>query len=428
LCVVVGKTKNNEPIMPFDLYIRLGIALGLGLLIGLQRERVEKHPGGIRTFALIALFGAISALLGEAYGEWVLAATFLGLTGLIAVSNYLALKKNPGHGTGLTTEIAALLTFGISAYLMHGDKSVAVVCAGVIALLLHYKHPLHNFVGRMSKSELHAIMQFVLISLVILPILPNEAYDPFEVLNPFKIWLMVVLIVGIGLFGYIAFKMFSGKAGTLLGGILGGVVSSTATTINSARDTKGAPNHATAAALTIMIATAISYLRVLFEVFAVANDSFIEVLKPFSVLIGVFLLLTFGLYRLRSVDLVTLKEPENPARLKTALVFGFFYAVILLAVAATREFFGESGLYYVAALSGFTKIDAITLSTAHMLNREQIDVSLGWRLIMTAALTNTVFKCAIVAALGAPALLKRFAILCSIAIISGIALILWWPS
>lgn len=414
--------------MPTDLYIRLGIALGLGLLIGLQRERVDKHPGGIRTFALIALFGAISALLGDAYGEWVMAACFLGLCAIIAVANYLAFKKDPQHGVGITTEVAALLTFAIAAYLMHGDKSAAVVCAGVTALLLHYKHPLHQFVGHMSQGELHSIMQFVLISLVILPILPNQTYDPFEVLNPFKIWLMVVLIVGIGLFGYVAFKLFSGRAGTLLGGVLGGLVSSTATTISSSRDTKRKPKQATAAALTIMLATAISYLRVLFEVFTVANDSFIEILKPFSVLIGVFLLLTFILYRRHSGDLLTLNEPDNPARLKTALVFGFFYALILLAVAATREYFGESGLYYVAALSGFTKIDAITLSTAHMLNRDQIDVSLGWRLIMTAALTNTLFKCGIVAALGAPALLKRIAVLCGIAILSGIALILCWPS
>jgi uncharacterized membrane protein (DUF4010 family) len=145
------------------------------------------------------------------------------------------------------------------------------------------------------------------------------------------------------------------------------------------------------------------------------------------VLIGVFLLLTFGLYRRRSADLLTVDTPSNPARMKTALVFALFYAIILVAVAVIREYFGESGLYYVAALSGFTKIDAITLSTAHMLNRGQIDVSLGWRLIMTAALANTVFKCGIVAVLGAPALLKRIAILCAIAIVSGIVLIVWWP-
>ena len=413
--------------MPPDIYIRLGIALGLGLLIGLQRERVDKNPGGIRTFSLIAIFGAISALLAEAYGEWVLAATTLGLTALIAVSNYLALKKDAEHGTGITTEIAALLTFGICAYLMHGDKSVAVVCAGVIALLLHYKDPLHNFVGKMSKSDVHAIMQFVLISLVILPILPNKPYDPFEVINPFKIWLMVVLIVGIGLFGYVAYKLFSARAGTILGGILGGLISSTATTISSARDTRKSPSRASAAAMIIMIATAISIIRVLFEVFAVANDYFLTIAKPFAVLLGVFVVLTLILFYKRSDEIVELDDPGNPAQLKPAIIFGLLYAVVLLVVAATREYIGEEGLYVVAVLSGLTDVDAITLSTANLLNKEQLDVGTGWRVIMIAALANTLFKAGAVAVLGAPALLKRIAVLYGIAIAAGVALIFLWP-
>lgn len=414
--------------MPIDLYLRLGIALGLGLLIGLQRERADKSPGGIRTFALIALFGAFSGLLAQTHGAWVLAATFVCLAGLIAVANVMALKKDPRHGTGLTTEIAALLMFAISAYLIQGDKSVAVVCAGVIALLLHYKDPLHQFVGRMSAGDLHAIMQFVLISLVILPILPNKAYDPFEVLNPFKIWLMVVLIVGIGLFGYVAYKLFSAKAGTLLGGILGGLISSTATTISSARDTKNAPSRASAAALIIMIATAISIVRVLLEIFAVANEFFLIIVQPFAVLLGVFLILTIILYRRRSEEIVHLDEPGNPAQLKPAIIFGLLYAVILLAVAATQEYIGERGLYVVAVLSGLTDVDAITLSTAEMLNRGQLEVATGWRLIMIATLANTLFKGGAVAVLGAPALLKRIALLYGIAIATGVALIFLWPT
>lgn len=202
--------------MSLDIYLRIGIALGIGLLVGVQREKVDKAPGGIRTFALIAMFGSFSALLADEFGQWLLAAGFIALTAMIAMANWLETRKVPEHGTGITSEIAALLVFGISAYLMHGEKQLAVVSAGVVALLLHYKDPLHAFVGKLSEEDLKAIMQFVLISLVILPVLPNETYDPYEVINPFKIWLMVVLIVGIGLFGYVAFKLFSAKAGTLL--------------------------------------------------------------------------------------------------------------------------------------------------------------------------------------------------------------------
>jgi uncharacterized membrane protein (DUF4010 family) len=413
--------------MDWDLYLRIGIALGIGLLVGTQREKVDKAPGGIRTFALIAILGSFSALLADEFGQWVLAAAFLALTGLLFAANWMATRKDPEHGTGITSEIAALLVFGLSAYLVHGEKELAVVAGGVTALLLHYKDPLHSFVGKLSEWDLQAIMRFVLISLVILPVLPNETYDPYGVLNPFKIWLMVVLIVGMGLFGYVAFKLFSAKAGTLLGGVLGGMVSSTATTISAARDAKGTPSRATAAALIIMIATAVSIVRILVEVFAVANSFFLTVLAPFSVLLGVFLVLTFLLYRKKSTEIVTGDEPGNPAQLKPAMIFGTLYAVILFIVAFTSERFGERGLYVVAILSGLTDVDAITLSTAQMMNKDRIEVGTGWRLIMVATLVNTLFKGCVVALLGGGALLKRIVVLYGIAMLSGIAIILLWP-
>ncbi len=414
--------------MTQDLYIRFAIALGLGLLIGMERERVDKNQGGVRTFTLLAMFGALSALLASAYGAWVVVVGLLSVTVLTVVSNLIESRKKEEPGTGITTEIAALLTFSLSAYLMVGDKSLAVIAAGIMALLLHFKDPMHSFIDRISKEEFRSIMQFVLISLVILPVLPNKAYDPFEVLNPFKIWLMVVLIVGIGLVAFIAYRIFSAKAGTLLGGLLGGIISSTATTISSARDSKDSPKRATAAALIIMIATAVSIVRILVEVFAVANEFFWSVLQPFTVLLAVFLILTFILYRKRTDEIVELDEPENPARLKPAIIFGLLYAVILLAVAASREYFGNSGLYIVAGLSGLTDVDAITLSTSHLMNKGEVDPGTGWRLIMVATLSNTLFKGGAVAVLGSPSLLKRIAILYGIAIAAGTVIIFVWPS
>jgi len=393
----------------------------------MERERVDKNQGGIRTFALIALLGFFTALLSVNFGAWILVAGLLGLTVLTVVSNLIESRNNPSNGSGMTTEIAALLTFGISAYLMDGDKSIAVASAGVMALLLHFKDPMHSFIGRMKQEEFRSIMQFVLISLVILPVLPNESYDPFEVLNPFKIWLMVVLIVGIGLIAFIAYKLFSSKAGTVLGGILGGMISSTATTISCARDSKNCSERSTAAAVIIMIATSVSIVRILIEVFAVAHQYFWTIAAPFSVLLAVFLILTFILYRRRSGEIVNLDEPENPARLKPAIIFGLLYAVILVAVAASKEYFGNRGLYVVSALSGLTDVDAITLSTANMLSKGDVDVGTAWRLIMTATLSNTLFKAGVVALLGAPELFKRIVILYGIAIVAGLAILLLWP-
>ncbi|MFC7335713.1 MgtC/SapB family protein [Haloferula chungangensis] len=414
--------------MPDDLYIRIALALGLGLLIGMERERADKSPGGVRTFALIALFGAVCGLMSFGLGVWVVVAGFLSLTALAGISNLVEARRNPEHGGGLTTEVAALLTFSVAAYLIEGDKSLAVMMAGVMALLLHFKTPMHSFIDRLSQEEFRSIMQFVLISLVILPVLPNETYGPYDVLNPFKIWLMVVLIVGIGLIAFIAYKLFSSKAGTLLGGLLGGLISSTATTISSARDTKGAPERATAAALIIMIATAVSIVRVLIEVFTVANSHFWAILQPFAVLFGVFLLLTYYIYRKRSDEIIDLDEPSNPARLKPAILFALMYAVILLGVAAGKDHFGNRGLYIIAGLSGLTDVDAITLSTANLLKKGEVEVSTAWRLIMVGTLSNTLFKGAVVAVLGAPELFKRIALLYGISIAAGVAIIFLWPA
>lgn len=176
-----------------------------------------------------------------------------------------------------------------------------------------------------------------------------------------------------------------------------------------------------------MIATAVSIVRILIEVFAVASPFFITILAPFSVLLAVFLVLTYILYRKKSEEIVDGKDSRNPAQLKPAIIFGLLYAVILFVVAFTREKFGESGLYVVAVLSGLTDVDAITLSTAHLMNKESISVDTGWRLIMVAALANTLFKAGAVAFLGGMALLKRAAVLYGIAILSGIAIILLWP-
>lgn len=176
-----------------------------------------------------------------------------------------------------------------------------------------------------------------------------------------------------------------------------------------------------------MIATAVSIVRVLLEVFAVANPFFLKILAPFSVLLGVFMIVTFILYRKKSEEIAGRTDPGNPAQLKPAIIFGLLYAVILFAVAFTREKFGESGLYVVAVLSGLTDVDAITLSTAQMMNKDRISADTGWRLIMIATLANTLFKGGAVAFLGGKALLKRIVILYGIAIISGIAIIFLWP-
>ena len=237
-----------------ELFTELATSLLLGLLVGLQRQRTESSVGGIRTYPLIAAFGTLSGWLAIEHGGWIIAAGLIALAALLVVSNFM-LARSGDTDSGQTSEVAALLLYGIGAYVVFGDKAVAVVLGGAIAVLLHYKDMLHSFAAKIGARDVTAIMQFVLITLVILPVLPNQAYGPYAVLNPFQIWLMVVLIVGISLIGYVAYKFFGAQRGAVLGGLLGGLISSTATTVSFARRTATAPASAGLAALVIMIAS-----------------------------------------------------------------------------------------------------------------------------------------------------------------------------
>ena len=412
--------------MDYTIYQQLGVSLLLGLLVGLQRERAEPSVAGIRTFALISMLGTICAWLGLQFGAWVVAGGLIGVAALFVVG-YLARLNKHDPDAGLTTEAAGILMYGIGAYVVVGSLPVAVVCGGVLAVLLQWKAPLHQFVARIGDADIKAIMQFVLITLIILPVLPNQTYGPFAVLNPFKIWLMVVLIVGIGLTGYLIYKLVGERAGTLLGGLLGGLISSTATTVSFARHSRRAVAGAEAAALVIMLASTTVFVRVLIEVGTVAPHSFVVLAPPLAAMLLVCGVIAFVSYRRARTRSAQPTEQENPAQLKSALIFGALYAVILLAVAAAKTNFGAQGLYAVAVISGLTDMDAITLSTAQLVEAQRLNGATGWRLILVASLANLVFKAGIVAVLGDRQLLRRVGVRFGWAILGGLLLLFLWP-
>ncbi len=403
---------------------QLGISLALGLLIGLQRERVAARLAGFRTFALAAVFGTITAQLSAVLGGWIVAAGLIGLVGIIVAGNLLRLR-DPGADSGQTTEVALLLTFGVGAYLAIGPAAVAIAVGAGTAVLLWAKPQLHDFAGRLGEQDFRAIMQFVLISGVILPILPNRAFGPFSVLNPQQIWWMVVLVVGIGLAAYVAYKLLGSRGGTIVAGLLGGAVSSTATTVGAARRTAKTPEASGSAAIVICLAAGVVFLRVLLEI-AVAAPAFLSVAAvPFGALLVLFLLLAAFLWKRQSRDSEPLPAHENPSELKPALLFGLLYGIVLFATAAAREYFGVSGLYAVSALSGLTDVDAITLSTAQLVRTGRLDPAIGWRLILIALLANLLFKGAAIAALGSRRLLVRIAGPFLLALVVGILLLIF---
>lgn len=407
-------------------FITLGISLGLGLLIGLQRERTEGRFGGIRTFPLISLFGTFCGILGETHGGWPVAAGIIAIFGTLLVADLLgSRRKETGHGQ--TTEVAALLTFAIGAYLPVGDRAVAAVAAGLVVILLHLKEPMHVFVQKMGPKDIAAVMQLVVISLIILPLAPDREFGPLQVLNPFDIWRMVVLIVSLSLLGYVIYKLVGSTASVLLGGVLGGLISSTATTVSYARRARGAPAADTLAVAAILIASAVSYLRVMVEVSLFAPSTLGVLLPPLAatlVWVSAIAAVAFLFFRGDSKEM---PPPANPAELKSALVFGFIYAVVTLAVAAMKQRFGETGLYVVAVVSGLTDMDAITLSLSRMVESKHLDADNAWRLVLAASLSNFVFKGIAATFLGGRSFGLRLAPFFGAALLGGL-LVLWlWP-
>ncbi len=404
---------------------QLMVSLGLGMLIGLQRERSGSALGGIRTFPLVTLFGTICGQLAVAHGGYLLAAGLGALALVTFIPNIVKLRE--GQVSGVTTEVAMLLLFGLGAFLVTGPMPVVVVTAGAVALLLHWKTRLHGFARAIGDDDMRAIMRFVLISMVILPILPDKAYGPFETLNPFEIWLMVVLIVAMSLSGYVAYKVFEGHAGVLMTGLIGGFISSTAATVSAARDNGKNEGSAGLVSLIIMIASVASVIRVMGEIAVVAPQQTAALLPPLAAFLAALMLIAGTAYFLTAKKEQRLPLPKNPAALKQALVFATIYAAIKFAVAAAKEHFGSSGLYVVAVISGLTDMDAITLSAARMTSTGRVEADMAWRMILIACLANLAFKGAAVAALANRQLSLRVILLFAISIVSG-GLILWlWP-
>lgn len=413
--------------MDTELLRSLGLALLLGLLVGLQREW-DKHPlAGIRTFTLITLLGAVSALLAQQFGGWIIAASVLALSGMLIMGNWMHESGNGDAPVGQTTEAAALVMFFVGSLLVSGHTLPAVVVGGLTAVLLHLKDRMHSMVGKLSTRDVRAIFQFVLIGLVILPLLPDKTYGPYDVLNPFRIWLMVVLIVGISLAGYVAYRTIGVRGGTVLGGVLGGLISSTATTVSYARQSAGNPKAAGTAAVVIVIASTIVLVRIGIEIAAVARGLLAELVPPFAVMLVVMVAISGFLYLRMQKEDTEAPEHDNPSQLKPAIIFGALYAFILLLVAFVKDHFGDAAIYGAALISGLTDVDALTLSIAELYNQERLDSGTSWRAIMVAHLSNVAFKAGAAGVLGGRKLFAVIAPAFGLTIAAGLAIIFLWP-
>jgi uncharacterized membrane protein (DUF4010 family) len=381
-------------------------SLAIGLLIGLERERNPSAKAGLRTFALVALFGTLSALLSAKLDSpWLLIAGLLAVATMIiaAYHNKPAEEGDPGT----TTVIALLLCYGLGVMTWYGMSKLAVMLAIAVTALLYFKPELRGMSQRLTRSDLVAVLQFSVLTFIVLPILPDQNFGPFNAFNPHQAWLMVVLISGISLAGYAALHLVGTRYGAPLLGFFGGLVSSTATTLLYARNSRNNPAMAQIAGSVIVIASMVVLLRLLVLSSVVAYGA---VPKLLPVLASGFLFgLAVAMYswrtRIKGAKL-SIPDTPNPAELRTALSFGLLYVVVLLGAAWMQDIAGNRGLYAVAVVSGLTDVDAITLSSLRLFTLGQLSEHQAITSIALAFISNLTFKFAMVIFIGGKNLAK----------------------
>lgn len=404
--------------MDFSLFQNNGVeflpqfltSLGIGLLIGLERERTPSAKAGLRTFTLVALLGTLAAMLSDKIGlPWLVVAGWV-IVGAMIISAYVntpAEENDPG-----TTTIAALLVcYGLGALVWYGQATLAIMLAVGTTTLLYFKPELRGMTQRLTRRDLVSILQFAVLTFVILPILPNHDYGPYGALNPHQAWVMVVLISGLSLAGYIALHLIKHRYGAPLLGVFGGLVSSTATSMVYARYYKESSDMLRLSAVVILIANLVVLVRMAVES-AVVSPQIVPHLLPVLASGLVFgmagTLLPGG--KLHFSKALPLPKTANPTELHAALGFGLLYAVVVLCSAWLSDIAGSKGLYAVALVSGLTDVDAITLSSLHLLDLGKLSEHNVVTSIALAYLSNLTFKFGLVVFIGGKALAKKVAI------------------
>jgi uncharacterized membrane protein (DUF4010 family) len=409
-----------EPVKAF------ATALGIGLLIGMERERRPDSAAGLRTFSLVAMLGCLFALLDERTGAgWLLAVGLLVVAAAMIASNFSSQQGEQYRG--FTSEAAVVVTYGLGAAVWFGYSTLAVMLAITTTVLLYFKAELKQFSQRTTPKDLNSILQFAVLSLVILPILPSQDFGPYNAINPRQVWYMVVLISGLALAGYLALRIVGARHGAALLGIFGGLASSTATTMMFSRHARDHIDLVRMAAIVILIANIMVMIRIGLVSGIVAPGLVIPVAIVFACGIVPGVALTLISWRtLAGAGELPMPEVKNPTELKIAVSFALLYALVLLASAWLQDIAGNRGLYIVALVSGLTDADASVLSTLRLFNLDKVASGDAVIAVTLALLANLVFKIGLVLSIGGGKL-ARYALpgLCAIGggMVAGLMLI-----
>jgi uncharacterized membrane protein (DUF4010 family) len=418
----------------YEPYISLGLALLSGMLIGLEREHSRPPPeekraflGGIRTYPLISLLGAAGMMLAPRLGPWPLVVAGACLTVLLGLSYWR--DADTGH-TGITSEASALLTFLLGALALSGDSVgrfevrvfVVASIAVISTVLLSAKTELREFSSKLSRDDVIATLKFLLVAVVALPVLPNEAYGPWGVLNPFRIGVLVTLIAGVGFVGYVAIRLLGSGRGMLVTGAVGGLVSSTAVTLAAAGRARQSPALAGLAGLSVLVASVVMFFRLLAVLAAVEVSLFRATLLPLGAMGAAAMLGTAALY-FREGKHGTTQAPvdvKNPFELSSALKFGALFIVVLLVSRWAQSTFGTSGTYVTGVLAGLTDVDAISLSVANLVKSGELELDVARTTVVLAVGANTLSKTALALALGGKVMGARVALVSAVTLAVGL--------
>ena len=386
----------SDPIT--KLLIDAGGAVGIGLLVGLEREHraLEERAGspehvllGVRTFALLGLFGWTSAYLSDLW-PWLPPVALL-VTAVFATLSFLH-TRDPAPG--LTTEVAALVTFNLGL-LVHHHRSLAISLGVVATLLLISKPWFRILIPRLRRVDFTATLQLLIVLAIVLPLTPVEARDPWGVLSPRRIAIFVTLVAGVQYVGYILGRVLGPGRSAALTGVVGGMVSSTAVTAAMAQQAHSSPTMIAPAQVATLLASAVMAVRIVVLLAIVAPPVALVAAPSMAALGACLLAAALWLHRRRGSDApraVAEVEVQNPMSLVPAIKLGAVLTVVLVLAAAGHQWLGDRGVVGAAALAGLADVDAIVLAVGRTVQSGQVSPATALIAVIVATASNTVVK------------------------------------
>lgn len=373
-------------------YISFGIAIFLGALIGTERQfasgQVDKYIGGIRTFVFLALGGAVAAFVEDKYISNFFIFAFVA-SFLLVLANYIFVTTKSSD-PGTTTEFVSPIVFALGGLSWWQEYSLAIALTIVVLFFLSSKRMFQQLTAHFSYEDIRASTILLVLFFIILPIVPNKWYGPYQAINPYRVWLFIILVSSLSFAAYIVLKIFKQSLGIVVTGVLGGIVSSTAATIALAKRSKETPELSQLYSEAAIVASAIMPLRAVIFATIVLPKSW-EVIFPIAIpglAIGAWLSNTLMKKQDQKIGPLPI---SNPFRLKEAIQFGLIFAIATLFSKIAKEWLGTNAIVFITALSGSLSVDAAVLSLGEHFEShiQNFTVSLS---IIAAIFTNCLVK------------------------------------